>query len=62
MKNFLFILLIYLIVGILQNELMQIKNNMLTLSNVQNQTILKVNSNSQQINLISNNINLNTKN
>ena len=57
-----FILLVYLIVGILKNELMQIKNNMLTLSNVQNQTILKVNSNSQQINLISNNINLNTKN
>ena len=41
---------------------MQIKNNMLTLSNVQNQTILKVNSNSQQINLISNNINLTSKN
>lgn len=57
-----FILLVYLIVGILKNELMQIKNNMLTLSNVQNQTILKVNSNSQQINLISNNINLTSKN
>ena len=42
-------------------EIQTLKNQILNIANVQNQTIMKVNSNSEQINLISNKMNLTAK-
>ena len=42
-------------------EIQTLKNQILNIANVQNQTIMKVNSNSEQINLITNKMNLTAK-
>ena len=48
----------YLTIQNIINEFTEIKSQMLTLGQVQTKTILKVNVNTEQINLLSNNINL----
>ena len=55
------ILFSYLMVDYIKNEIMEIKSQIFNLGQVQTQTIVKVNANSEQINFISNNINLPTK-
>jgi len=48
----------YLIIGNIINEFTEIKSQVFTLGQVQTKTILKVNVNTEQINLLSNNMNL----
>ena len=55
------ILFLYLIIDYIKNEIIEIKSQIYNLGQVQTQTIVKVNANSEQINFISNNINLPTK-
>ena len=51
----------YLMVDYIKNEIMEIKSQIFNLGQVQTQTIVKVNANSEQINFISNNIDLPVK-
>ena len=55
------ILFLYLVIDYIKNEIIEIKSQIYNLGQVQTQTIVKVNANSEQINFISNNINLPTK-
>ena len=55
------ILFSYLMVDYIKNEIMEIKSQIFNLGQVQTQTIVKVNANSEQINFISNNIDLPVK-
>ena len=55
------ILFLYLVIDYIKNEIIEIKSQIYNLGQVQTQTIVKVNSNSAQINFISNNINLPSK-
>ena len=63
------ILFVYQIIGLIKEyvtnyinvENMKLKNLIVTISQAQNQTILKVNANSEQINKLSSNMNLTTK-
>ena len=48
-------------VDYIKNEIMEIKSQIFNLGQVQTQTIVKVNANSEQINFISNNIDLPVK-
>ena len=55
------ILFLYLVIDYIKNEIIEIKSQIYNLGQVQTQTIVKVNANSEQINFISNKINLPTK-
>jgi hypothetical protein len=55
------ILFLYLVIDYIKNEIIEIKSQIYNLGQVQTQTIVKVNANSEQINFISNNINLPSK-
>jgi hypothetical protein len=55
------ILFLYLVIEYIKNEIIEIKSQIYNLGQVQTQTIVKVNANSEQINFISNNINLPSK-
>jgi hypothetical protein len=55
------ILFLYLVIDYIKNEIIEIKSQIYNLGQVQTQTIVKVNANSEQINFISNNIDLPVK-
>ena len=55
------ILFLYLLIEYIQNEMIEIKSQIFNLGQIQTQTIIKVNENTEQINLITNNINLRIK-
>ena len=47
-----------MLIEYIQNEMIEIKSQIFNLGQIQTQTIIKVNKNTEQINLITNNINL----
>ena len=55
------ILFFYLIIDYIKNEITEMKSQIFNLGQVQTQTIVKVNANSDEINFIANNINLPTR-
>ena len=55
------ILFLYLLIEYIQNEMIEIKSQIFNLGQIQTQTIIKVNENTEQINFITNNINLRIK-